>query len=616
MANSSSSRKIPLIYAIPFVAVILMAALFALYGKSLAGQFLWDDHFLVLDNLLIRSPKLILESFRHNLGYDPSSNFYRPIQTISYFIDYWRGDFSPQIYHQTNIFIHGLNAILIFSYLGLRTGHSPQTPRTLAAIFFITLFWAVHPIHSATVAYIAGRADSLALLFLLLTFCLWEKVKKSVELERYLWSAVMLCTAFCAICSKEAALSGMGFFLINLLFLETNLDRKTKFCAVVGVFILLAAYISLRFSIKSVVDPATFYTPLMDRPRLVLRALGDYLRLLVFPDNLRMERQITLLPNLYADPSTFDPIYSHLSYIGIAFLAILIVGYFKEGQQQTLRRFGVLWFVITLLPVSNVFSLNSTVAEHWLYLPSIGLLILIFATWTESSPRIQNATLVLIFIWVTGLSVRTWSRVNDWITPLTFFENTIRSGGDTARMRVNLANEYRLAGRLTDGENVLRDVIHKSPEYFQAKHALIANLQAQGKSQEAAELLNETSAPFGDSFSGKIYTAHHLLASGDLTPAATQLKELSEKYPDSWLVTKETLSFFDKLHQPAKKLVALLDFTERNPWHSPSMVALGDLYAAQGETHLANQSYQSARDLDPRNPDITKRLAPPTEVKK
>ena len=592
-----------------------MAVVFSLYWKSLAGQFLWDDHFLVLDNLLIRSSRLILESFRHNLGYDPSSNFYRPIQTISYFIDYWRGNFSPQIYHQTNIFIHGLNAIFLFGYLGMRTGHSLLKTRVLASCLLFTLFWTVHPIHSATVAYVAGRADSLALLFILLSWGLWEKVKNSVKIRRYFWSAALLVTAFCAICSKEAALAVIGFFLINVLCLKKNLDKKIKIAALVGVFVLLAAYVTLRFSIKSSVEPATFYTPILDRPQLVLRALGDYLRLLVFPDHLRMERQITMLPNLYVDPATFDPIYPHLGYIGIAFLAILITGYFKQGQQQALRQFGVLWFVITLLPVSNVFSLNSTVAEHWLYLPSIGLIILTFAAWMESSPKIQNTILIVIFIWVVGLSARTLSRVNDWITPIVFFENTIRSGGDTARMRVNLANEYRLAGRLSEGELLLRKVVQKSPEYFQAKHALIVNLQAQGKTEDAAQLFSETSTPFGNSFSGKIYTVHHLLAVGDLTSAVPRLKKLAEKYPDSWLVTRETLSFFDKLHQPEKKLLALDDFTTNNPWHYPSIVALAEIYAAQGNPQLANRYYHSALMLDPRNADLVKR-AELTEVKK
>ena len=600
----------------PLAAVILMAVSFSLYWKSLTGQFLWDDHFLVLDNLLIRSPRLILECFRHNLGYDPSSNFYRPIQTISYFIDFWRGNFSPLIYHQTNIFIHGLNAILILAYLVKRTAHSQLNDRTFFAAFFITLFWAVHPIHSATVAYIAGRADSLALLFLLLTWCLWEKVKKSVGLERYLWSAAMVVTAFCAICSKEAALAGIGLFLINVLFLEKNLDRKTKIAAIIGIVVIMACYVGLRFSIQSVVDPATFYTPLSERPRLVIRALGDYLRLLVFPDNLRMERQITVLPNLYVDPATFDPLYPHLSYIGIIFLAILIASYFKRGTLQSHRRFGVLWFAITLLPVSNVFSLNSTVAEHWLYLPSIGLLILGFATWMEASPKIQRVSLILIFIWVTGLSARTLSRVNDWIAPITFFENTIRSGGDTARMRVNLANEYRLAGRFPEGEALLRKVVQASPDYFQAKHALIANLQIQGKTQGATKLLGENSTSFGNSFSGQIYSAHHLLASGDLKAAAQQLKELEERYPDSWLVTKETLSLFEKVHQREKAQTFLETFTAKNKWHSPSMIALGDVYADRGEMQLAKRYYQSALNLDPRNTQIIKRMTTPEETKK
>ena len=42
-----------------------------------------------------------------------------------------------------------------------------------------------------------------------------------------------------------------------------------------------------------------------------------------------------------------------------------------------MRRFGAIWFLAGYLPISNIVQLNATVAEHWLYLPSVGLLIFV-----------------------------------------------------------------------------------------------------------------------------------------------------------------------------------------------------------------------------------------------
>ena len=77
----------------------LRAAILCICGviarfPALSGQPIWDDDYLVNSNPFIKSPLLILETFRHSLFPDSSSSHYRPVQNISYCIDYffWRGD--------------------------------------------------------------------------------------------------------------------------------------------------------------------------------------------------------------------------------------------------------------------------------------------------------------------------------------------------------------------------------------------------------------------------------------------------------------------------------------------------------------------------------------------
>ncbi|MEO7932140.1 MAG: hypothetical protein ABIT76_03175 [Chthoniobacterales bacterium] len=603
-------KKNYLIWFSVTATVLFIGITFWLYWGCLRGEFIWDDNFLVKNNPLIRSPKLFFEIYRHFLGYDPSSNFYRPTQTLTYLLDYWRGGIAPIYYHQTNVIIHGLNAGLFFTFLMLRLKKETAglDRKIIFGAFLVSLLWLVQPIHSATVAYIAGRADSLALLFLLATWCLWEKIKQSSKRSATLLLFTLTFSLFLALGSKEAALIGMAFFLLNTLFLENELSATRKWSVVFACLFLFAIYLALRFSINNVTEPNSFFTEWPERPKLILCALGDYLRLLIYPGNLRMERQVALLPNLYVDPASFDPLYPWLAIIGIIFIVLLLTLCIYRGKHQPLRRFGVAWFCTMLLPVSNVFSLNSTVAEHWLYIPSIGFFIALLGSWLEATRNIQRIATLFIAIWIIGLSCRTVVRSKDWITPITFFEKTIHDGGDTARMRVNLANEYRKVGRFAEGETVLRFVLQKSPTYFQARHALAANLQAQGNTDEASQLISDGENALGSSFSGKIYLLQHMLQVDQIQKAGSLLKELRQQYPDSWMITKDTLLFFDKVNQSQNKLTVLQSFAERHWWHRDSLILLGDYYADAGCLNNAIASYKNAAELDIRDAGAYNRI--------
>ena len=71
-------------------------------------------------------------------------------------------------------------------------------------------------------------------------------------------------------------------------------------------------------------------------------------------------------------------------------LAGLIVAASRKGPARGIRMFGAAWFFVAYLPTSNLFELNATVAEHWLYLPSVGLLIFAAGCWLELPPAARR----------------------------------------------------------------------------------------------------------------------------------------------------------------------------------------------------------------------------------
>src|SRR4051794_12467246 len=176
---------------------------------ALTGQFIWDDTSLVRDNPFVKSPVLWLESFRHYLALDGSSMHYRPLQNISYFFDYLVWNTDAFGYHLSNLVLHVSCGVLLYFLLErlLETWRTrfPEKPQLLSAVaFLVALIWVVHPVHSAAVDYISGRADSLAFFFAAAAWLAYFKLHAIQSRgKRIALSLVPVLLAGAALCSRE-----------------------------------------------------------------------------------------------------------------------------------------------------------------------------------------------------------------------------------------------------------------------------------------------------------------------------------------------------------------------------------------------------------------------------
>src|SRR3954447_23511956 len=75
-------------------ATLLLIIALLIHIPALSGQRIWDDDYLASGNPFIKSPLLLLETFRHYLFLDSFSAHYRPVQNISLMLDYafWADD--------------------------------------------------------------------------------------------------------------------------------------------------------------------------------------------------------------------------------------------------------------------------------------------------------------------------------------------------------------------------------------------------------------------------------------------------------------------------------------------------------------------------------------------
>src|SRR5256714_14988021 len=178
--SSKSSSPIARLVKADWLRCVLLAGIsIIIHSPALQGQRIWDDAYLAHDNPFIKSPILIPESFRHYLFLDSLSAHYRPVQNISYIFDYFFWNTDEFGFHLTNVLLHAGSGIVLYFllrqiFVSLFFGGVPlcirdrvqtRIPWLSTSAFLVALLWAVHPVHSAAVDYISGRADSLAFFF-------------------------------------------------------------------------------------------------------------------------------------------------------------------------------------------------------------------------------------------------------------------------------------------------------------------------------------------------------------------------------------------------------------------------------------------------------------------
>ena len=161
--SQSSYNLILQLVAIIFVTT----AIFAIYIASLNHSFVWDDIYYLLGNPYITH--LDSENIRWMFTSSHLSNWH-PVTWLSYALDFHiYGGLDPGGYHLTNTILHTLNSILFlyitFLLLEIIFSRSygqlplPQKRKLFISAFFGAIFFAVHPQHVESVAWVAERKE-------------------------------------------------------------------------------------------------------------------------------------------------------------------------------------------------------------------------------------------------------------------------------------------------------------------------------------------------------------------------------------------------------------------------------------------------------------------------
>ncbi len=401
----------------------------ALYVNTLGHGFVFDDDALILQNRQVTDFR-IAEIF--------SGHGYRPVRTLTYAVNYALGGENPVGYHLFNVLLHALNALFLFRLL------EEWNASSVAAAFGAVAF-AVHPVQTAAVAYISGRKDLLATCFVLLGLRLYTRFRKAGGWKRM---ALSMTCFLLAVFSKEVAV----VFPVLLLFAEalvlegpagaSPLARVSTFLRgrwMAAVAALLVSGAGVWFVLF--VGRATRMTGYWGGSPgsnwgTSLRLFAHYLKLVFWPHPLIADYKGEVFPlsTGFGDPWTL-------------FSGLLLLGFlgsiFWIAPRFPWLAFGQLWFFVCLTPVLQIVPFHELAADHFLYLPLVGLSLGVVQTVMSLGegvwrPRMAGAAAVLFLVW-SGLAV---ARNGDWKDSLTLWEATYATAPGSYRANANLGKIY------------------------------------------------------------------------------------------------------------------------------------------------------------------------------
>jgi protein O-mannosyl-transferase len=587
-----------------FAVGILLLAVIATYAPALWNGFVWDDTALILRDPLIRSWRLIPEGFNHYLFVDATpSDFYRPLQRLTYTIEYCVFTLHPTPYHLTNILIHAAAAVALFFFAeSLLVAFGGAIPRARWVALIGSFIWAIHPVHTSAVVYVSGRADPLAAFFGF-TGC-YLALRYFAHRER--GSATLLLGAgvafLCGALSKE---SGLIFPVVMAALLMLLKQRKSAL-AVFGIAVLvLAFYFSLRLPAEHTSPPHFGSTPpLAARPITMARAVAEYAGLLAWPLNLHMERdlKVSFTRNVYNDTAASAALeLQTLAGVGIALALILCA--FRIRRRQPAFFALLIVATISYIPVSGMLPLNASVAEHWIYVPSAFLLLgLSVAAWNSvhlvvRSRAVMPIATAALATWVLFLGSRTFVRTFDWKDQRTFLERTIAAGGRSPRMLINLGALESSENHLDRAKLYLTEALNKDPDQPFATIDLAAVLLKQNDFRAARELLGQAvTMPLVAN------KAHELLAIVENRENGRvdllRLRLAAHTGFANWLIEKRYIKMLAETGA-VKAAIQELRICLQNEWYrAESWQLLGELLARYGDGAASAQALAMANSYD------------------
>jgi hypothetical protein len=457
-------------------ALVVAAVVAAVFVPALGNGFVnWDDEVNITSN-------------PHFRGFDASRIWwmlttpvlgqYIPVTWLSLAVDHALWGLEPRGYHATNVFLHAVNAALVFILARRLLGALPLSASVVAALAF-----GLHPLRVESVAWVTERRDVLSVCLALLAVLAWLAASAREGGVRRRWLAASLAAYAASLLSKQLTMTlPLVLVILDVYPLRRRAWLEKVPYAGLGALGALVALLAIRTA--SVTAWEQYGLPA--RLAMTVFSLAFYLSRTLVP--------LGLSP-LYELPATVDP-------LAAPFLLSVVVVVALTAAAVGLRRrapwFTAAWaaYVVMLGPVSGLVHAGLQLAhDRYSYLACLPWALLAGAgfgalqdAWRARrlTPPVAAAATAAAVAVMAAWGYLTVAQVPVWRDSLALWGTAVALDPACAACRSNLGRALSEAGRLDEAADELRQAIALRPERPAPHNSLGSVFHRQGRLVEAA----------------------------------------------------------------------------------------------------------------------------------
>ncbi len=409
---TTEMKTVPKRQILVISALLILAVLAVFWQAREFGFVQLDDNTYVTQNPHLRSG-LTAEGIRWAFG-TTSCEFWHPLTWLSFLLDFELFGLHPGGYHLTNVVWHLLATLLLFALFCRMTG-------CLWRSAFVAAFFALHPLHVESVAWVSERKDVLSAFFWMLTLYLYVYYTEKPALKRYL---PVVFSFVCGLMSKPMVVTlPLVMILLDVWPLKRlNFDRE-------GLLQQLKEKLPL-LTLSAVFTAVTIYAQYRPAGRdlqfpLASRAANAFVSLVTY-------LQKTLWPTHLA---AFYPFPDHIPALkavaAVALILLITASAAAAAKRLPFLFVGWFWFLICISPVAGVVPIGDfAMADRFHYLPSIGLSVIL--AWGLPA-IIKNDTLAKKFLlaaaglFLLAMGIVSYQQTTVWKNSLALAEHTLNA---------------------------------------------------------------------------------------------------------------------------------------------------------------------------------------------
>ena len=406
--------KIDYTILLPLVAVLLLT--FVVFSPALENEFTnWDDDLYVYENQSIQG--LTGDNLKKIVTKHVTGN-HHPLTMFSLALNYQFSKLNPKSYYATNIVLHLLNTLLVFWFIFLLT----KRKKYIALI--VATFFAIHPMHVESVAWISERKDVLYTFFYLISLVVYLKYLEPNSKGKWKLLTLSIFLFLLSLISKPAAV----VLPVILIFIDFLMGRKLNRSLILDktpFFILSIAFGVLTMLSQKDMGALEQISKFDNFERLFYASFGSltYIYKMFIPVDL-------------SSFHSYPPIKTGAIVKDVAYVAfVIIVLAFSFWKNIRIVIFGFAFYIVNLILVLQFLTVGGAfIAERYTYVPYIGLFLLVGwafqKLWELKNPKVTALKYIAIFILsgaVGTYSYLAFERTKVWNNSEALWTNVIRN---------------------------------------------------------------------------------------------------------------------------------------------------------------------------------------------